>query len=473
MHFEMVESARLRTALDEAVHSYVLTTSPSSSSSSNFLYHYQRWRGLTSLARQRFLQMKRTVTLDRLALMDILPAVAAHARAVGGIDLNIDLHEDYFSLETVPLFNDSRVGNDCLVPCRIHNCRHGDGAARPSVDANVVLVLPDRRNTVRSERRAHLLEHCARPKTVLFDLGWASEPVAILRPHWPRVVAESIDVWVGPRAGSDVYLPPWELHSPLLETRYALDQFDKYLPRYSFEEKSEFQRMHQLADAVFVADNCQPGPRLELLRALQRLGFVFDSPGKCLHTRVLEQRHEQQARDILARASADGHIISEYNYKFHLKMMTKAVLVSQYKMYLAFENSLEDHWVTEKFTTALAVGTVPVYLGTNDARAFDPYVGAVVHVSDYASNEQLVAALRHVGASAQAYAWHTQWRGLPVRTWNSHFLHLLRRQRSRSLCGICTVVAAMQLRRVVPTARHFDEAGSMLYGVVASNTSML
>ena len=485
-HEELLENARLRRALADAVSSYTLTPCANDTACRSASEVHGRWRALTTLARRRFAQLKRTVTYERLATLGLLPAVEQHARALGGIDLNIDLHDDYFSLDAVPLralassCGDGCVDVDeCAVPCRAHLCRHrhGNASTRAAVDANVFLVLPDQRNTDVAERRAHALGQCAREKArqAALDVGWASEPAQRLQRFWQPSVTARVDVWVGPRAGSDVYIPPWELHSPLVESAYALDQFDEYLPRYTFEEKSTLQAAHGLADAVFVADNCAPSRRRVLLESLVARGYRFDATGKCLHNRAVDASVERQAREILTRAASEGRTVTARNFNFHLKMLSKAVLVSRYKFYFAFENSDEDHWITEKYATALAVGTVPVYFGSADARAFDPYLAAVVHVGDYARVDDLVTELRSIGGSAHVYAWHMQWRGLPVRAWNPTFLRLLRSERRRSLCSLCTVTAARHLlaaapasanasnvRFAMPAPRRFDSSGVML-----------
>lgn len=103
--------------------------------------------------------------------------------------------------------------------------------------------------------------------------------------------------------------------------------------------------------------------------------------------------------------------------------------VARYRFYLAFENSLHQDYITEKFwRNALAAGTVPVVLGPPRAtyEAFVP-PGAFVHVDDFRSARELATFLR--GMNESRYGSFLAWRDrLQVR--------LLSDWRER-FCAIC------------------------------------
>lgn len=50
----------------------------------------------------------------------------------------------------------------------------------------------------------------------------------------------------------------------------------------------------------------------------------------------------------------------------------KACILSTYKFYLAFENSIDPSYVTEKYYQGLLSGSVPVYLGAPNVEKFYP-----------------------------------------------------------------------------------------------------
>ena len=65
-------------------------------------------------------------------------------------------------------------------------------------------------------------------------------------------------------------------------------------------------------------------------------------------------------------------------------MILKRDAISNYMFYLAFENSIEVGYVTEKLFDGLIAGTVPVFLGSaEDAKKLIPHPKSVIFLEDF------------------------------------------------------------------------------------------
>ncbi|XP_063003045.1 3-galactosyl-N-acetylglucosaminide 4-alpha-L-fucosyltransferase FUT3-like [Elgaria multicarinata webbii] len=101
--------------------------------------------------------------------------------------------------------------------------------------------------------------------------------------------------------------------------------------------------------------------------------------------------------------------------------------LSQYKFYLAFENSQHDDYISEKvWRNAFMAGTVPVVMGPsrkNYERCLPP--GSFIHIDDFPSPRELADFLREVDGNATRYAGYFQWRSWlkPVhyKSWGYQF----------------------------------------------------
>jgi hypothetical protein len=135
--------------------------------------------------------------------------------------------------------------------------------------------------------------------------------------------------------------------------------------------------------AVYIASNARDhSGRTRYVRDLMRHMRV-DSYGRCLQNRRLP----------LDKGRA-----------------TKLATLARYRFTLAFENSIEAGYVTEKYYDALVAGSVPVYLGAPDIDAFAPGAHCHVNVGDFASPRALARHLGMLAADEAAYQRHLAWK---------------------------------------------------------------
>ena len=95
-----------------------------------------------------------------------------------------------------------------------------------------------------------------------------------------------------------------------------------------------------------------------------------------------------------------------------LNAIYKRTVISQYMFNLAFENSIEDGYVTEKPFDALMAGTVPVYLGdSKHLKRLLPHPKAAIFVDDYHDINGLADYLKYLISNQTAYFEHRHaWR---------------------------------------------------------------
>ena len=65
-------------------------------------------------------------------------------------------------------------------------------------------------------------------------------------------------------------------------------------------------------------------------------------------------------------------------------LILKRDAISDYMFYLAFENSIEKGYITEKMFDGLIAGTVPIFLGSaSDAKKLIPHEKSVIFLEDF------------------------------------------------------------------------------------------
>jgi hypothetical protein len=164
----------------------------------------------------------------------------------------------------------------------------------------------------------------------------------------------------------------------------------------SFLPLRSFARL--IKGGAFVASTCHRGKdttnREEVVGQLDTI-FRIDSLGKCKKTAsrndTVALKHGKTALDTL---------------------LLKQQAISHYLFYMAFENTIEPGYVTEKVMDALIAGVVPVYMGsTEDCRKLMPHPKAAIYLDDFRNDVvKLGAYLSYLSRNQTAYEEHRAWR---------------------------------------------------------------
>ncbi|KAH3744457.1 Fucosyltransferase, N-terminal [Pelomyxa schiedti] len=171
------------------------------------------------------------------------------------------------------------------------------------------------------------------------------------------------------------------------------------------------------APVVWVASNCNtPNNRIEYVRELQHYISVH-SYGKCLHNIDWPFPDDRNSPDYT---------------------QNKLNLLQSYKFTLAFENTNEVDYVTEKFFQPLRAGSVPVVMGAANIVDFAPSNHSFISVSDFKSPKELAQFLKKLDKNEALYNAYHDWR---ARRWSEQFENLRHTSYHtapcRKLCGRC------------------------------------
>merc|ERR1711964_806994 len=88
-------------------------------------------------------------------------------------------------------------------------------------------------------------------------------------------------------------------------------------------------------------------------------------------------------------------------------------IISQYRFYLAIENSISLDYVTGKEYEPLMMGTIPVYLGAPNVANFLPAAHSAILAADFDSVGELARYLKCVMKNETLYRYYTSWRDRP------------------------------------------------------------
>jgi hypothetical protein len=171
------------------------------------------------------------------------------------------------------------------------------------------------------------------------------------------------------------------------------------------------------APAVYFASNSSDrGGRREYIEELMRFLRV-DSYGKSFRNRELS---EDRGRE------------------------SKISTIARYRFNLAFENSLTEDYVTEKFFDSLIAGCVPVYRGAPNIAEFAPGENCYINAANFAGPREIADFLNRLASSPLEYGRYLAWKQLPLL---DNFLGKLALASSPPLSRLCAKLRAMRVDR--------------------------
>jgi len=92
---------------------------------------------------------------------------------------------------------------------------------------------------------------------------------------------------------------------------------------------------------------------------------------------------------------------------------TKLATIGRYRFNIAFENSLTQDYVTEKFFDPLLAGCVPVYRGAPNIAEFAPGENCFIDAAAFDGPRELAEYLHWLTGNPAEYAKYLEWKRQP------------------------------------------------------------
>ncbi|TYH85954.1 hypothetical protein ES332_D01G008200v1 [Gossypium tomentosum] len=130
--------------------------------------------------------------------------------------------------------------------------------------------------------------------------------------------------------------------------------------------------------AAFISNCMASNFRLEALMELEKENIKIDSYGRC--------------------------------HKNRDERVDKVEILKRYKFSLAFENSNEEDYVTEKFSNLLLQGSVPVVIGAPNIEDFAPSSDSYLHIKDLKDVRSIAEQMKYLAGNPDAYNRLLRWK---------------------------------------------------------------
>ncbi|CAI9101941.1 OLC1v1000111C1 [Oldenlandia corymbosa var. corymbosa] len=177
------------------------------------------------------------------------------------------------------------------------------------------------------------------------------------------------DIAMARRRGYDVVMTT-SLSSDVPVGYFSWAEYDIMAP---VEPKTE-----SAIAAAFISNCGARNFRLQALEGLEKANIKIDSYGSCHNNR-------------------NGRV-------------DKVKALKRYKFSLAFENSNEEDYVTEKYFQSLVAGTIPVVVGAPNIQDFAPSPGSLLHIKELKDINPVAKTMKYLSENPAAYNESLRWK---------------------------------------------------------------
>ena len=234
-------------------------------------------------------------------------------------------------------------------------------------------------------------------------------------------------VWTLSLDGESISYYPWSGNTSILSLFDMTRGYDRhlydvispaYLPRdqhfllnisrVSFEAALAPKKQipsYVTSPILWISSNCHaPSNRTGYMKEFMSLTPV-DAWGSC------EKNKGPNLPPEIAKIQRSG--ATENHYKGNW-VGAKKEMMKYYHFTVAFENSFDNDYVTEKLWQPLAAGSVPLYYGPPNVEEWLPCSNCIIDLRRFSSIREAVDYVKTIASNATRYAEFHRWREQPV-----------------------------------------------------------
>jgi hypothetical protein len=201
-------------------------------------------------------------------------------------------------------------------------------------------------------------------------VGWSTECQAYYPQYEDKNISSLFDLRMGYRRSDDIFTP------------YIYPRYRKFLKEINPSINSKSENL-----AMFISSPCNLSARFEYANSLKN-HINIDSYGRMMNNKKIDR---------------DCGIIS------------KRDAIMNYRFTIAFENSIANDYVTEKFYEPLLMGSVPIYMGAPNIDDFAPGTHSYINVNEFTTPKQLAEYLTHLINTPDEYKAYFDWKREPYK----------------------------------------------------------
>jgi len=162
--------------------------------------------------------------------------------------------------------------------------------------------------------------------------------------------------------------------------------------------------------------------------------FKQNNTCMCIFNQEIDNFQEEYLKELMEYIEIDLYDNKQLSLNFNTE---KLDYLRKYKFVIAFENAIDDDYVTDIFFDPLIAGSVPIYLGAPNIEDFVPGDNCFVDVRKFENTQSLAHFINACYEDEHLYAKFFEWKSQPLK---ESFLQKIEAQKEHPFVRLCCEV---------------------------------